>query len=108
MRLFAGLFLGALPFLPFMLALLLAVVLITPSWRWVIGFIAVVSAYFAYWWIRYWLATLEPGYEEGLGLAINIVILRGAGQAWIIAVMLCIACMVWCHFRRSGHSPRRE
>jgi hypothetical protein len=90
--------LGALLFVSPFLALLVALAVLSPSWRWVAGFVAAISGYLVMLWVRHWLATQSPSYEEG---RFGVLFYAAVTQAWAIAVMIYIGGALWWRSRTS-------
>ena len=56
------------------LAVLFALSIITPTWHWVIGFIALIASALTYIWIEHWVVSSRPGYKEGPGGGLGILL----------------------------------
>jgi hypothetical protein len=88
-------FLFILPLTFPMFALLLAFTFLTPSWHWVAGFILVIAAGPALLWIQHWIAASAPGYKEGPGGGLGVIIIGAATWAFVLASVAWIASLAW-------------
>lgn len=79
------------------LSVLFGIAWTTPSWHWVVGFIALVSSGLAYLWITHWIATQRPGYKEGPAGGLGIILIGNWTIAFFIAAGLFIAGLIWWH-----------
>jgi asparagine N-glycosylation enzyme membrane subunit Stt3 len=88
------------------LALLSGIALVVPSWRWVAGFILVVLAALAFFWLQHWMDTRRPGYDQGITgvfgviMAICLTTAVGFGSAMYLGAVL------WMHVREKRKMAR--
>jgi hypothetical protein len=76
-------------------AILLAITLLTPSWRWVASFALIVGAILAWAWASYAIAKEAPGYRVGQGEALYVLSLTIVTYAFGVAVAIYAAGLVW-------------
>lgn len=84
------------------LGVLIAFTIVTPSWHWVVGFIVTAGAALAWLWITHWIAAATPGYKEGPGGGLGILIVGSWSIAFVIASVGYIVGLIWWHSRTDG------
>jgi hypothetical protein len=77
------------------LALLVGLGLVTPSWRWVVAVIVLIGAALIYIWLMHWYATTLPGYKESPGGGLGIMIVGTVSWAFLLASVMYIVGLIW-------------
>ena len=90
---------GFMPALPF-LGVLVALSVLTPSWRWVAGFIALAWLALAVVWGQHWIVASQPGYNEGPGGAMGLIAVGTVTDGVIFGTVIYAGFMLWLWSRK--------
>jgi hypothetical protein len=77
------------------LAILIALTVLSPSWHWPVGFIALVIGCLIWLWLDHWHATQMPHYKEGPGGGLGIVLVTIWTFGFAIASTSYIVGLIW-------------
>jgi hypothetical protein len=92
----------ALPAAFVVFAFLLALSFLTPSWHWVAAIILIGCIGICAMWIAHFQAAARPGYKEGPGGGLGILVIGTWSWAFIFASVAWVGATVWWHQRVDG------
>ena len=101
-------FIYLVPAAIFILAILLGLTLATPSWHWVIAVMVVIGAWLIYLWVSHWIAAAAPGYKEGPGGGLGIMIVGVWSWAFALASTVYVGALIWWHNRDGSREAGRD
>jgi hypothetical protein len=93
----ADLLLFVLPGAFVVAALLLAFTIVTPSWRWVAGFIAVIAVMLTVLWTQHFIAASHPGYKEGPFGGFGILVVGAWTMSFAFGSIAYFVALAWWH-----------
>ena len=85
------------------LAILIALTFLTPTWHWPIGFLAALGALLIWIWLDHWHAVHMPHYKEGPGGGLELFVVTAWTIGYAIASASYLAGLIWWHKHISQH-----
>jgi hypothetical protein len=90
------------------LAIFAAITFLTPTWHWPVGFMLIIASLLTALWAQHWYVASLPGYKEGPGGALGIIIVSIWTAGFAIASLAYIAGLIWWHaLRPRGRQTNR-